>query len=120
MQQALEALEKATRFMSDSDYKKLNQAIDDLRAALAEPENQNQSQIDTKVNPAEREQDTDCHLQGVCQRSGYSIANTPRRPLTDEEIIEHFEAEVDTGLLSSFADGVRFAERAHGIKGEQT
>jgi len=37
-QQALEAMDKATRFMSDSDYKKLNQAIDDLRAALAEPE----------------------------------------------------------------------------------
>ena len=37
-QQALEAMDKATRFMSDSDYKKLNQAIDDLRAALAEPQ----------------------------------------------------------------------------------
>ena len=33
-QQALEAMDKATRFMSDSDYVKLNQAITALRAAL--------------------------------------------------------------------------------------
>lgn len=26
--------------------------------------------------------DTDCHLQGICQASGYSIAPTPRRPQT--------------------------------------
>ena len=45
------------------------------------------------------------------------LANAQRKPLTDEEITEHFEANVDTGLLSSFADGVRFAERAHGIGG---
>ena len=36
-QQALEAMEKATRFMSDADYRKLNEAITALRAALAEP-----------------------------------------------------------------------------------
>ena len=52
-------------------------------------------------------------------RTPLYTAPTPRRPLSDEEIIEHFEAEVDTGLLSSFADGVRFAERAHGITGER-
>jgi hypothetical protein len=34
---ALEAMKKATRFMSDSDYKKLNEAIEDLDAVLAEP-----------------------------------------------------------------------------------
>ena len=36
-QEALEALEKATRFMSDADYRKLNEAITALRSALAEP-----------------------------------------------------------------------------------
>jgi hypothetical protein len=36
-QQALAAMEKATRFMSDSDYKRLNETIEALRAALAEP-----------------------------------------------------------------------------------
>jgi hypothetical protein len=34
LEQALEAMDKATRFMSDSDYVKLNQAITTLRAAL--------------------------------------------------------------------------------------
>jgi hypothetical protein len=41
-----------------------------------------------------------------------------RKPLTDEEIIDHFKASVDTGFLLSFVDGVRYAEAAHGIKGE--
>ena len=30
--------------------------------------------------------------------------------LTDEEIITHFQTNVDTGSLLSFADGVRYAE----------
>jgi hypothetical protein len=38
MKQALEAMDKATRYMSDSDYVKLNQAIEALRAALDAPE----------------------------------------------------------------------------------
>jgi len=37
-QQALEAMEKATRFMSDKDYRTLNETIEVLRAALAEPQ----------------------------------------------------------------------------------
>jgi len=43
------------------------------------------------------------------------VAPPQRQPLTDGEIIEHFKARVDTGSLLSFADGVRFAERKHGI-----
>jgi len=39
-----------------------------------------------------------------------------RKPLTDEQILEHFRETIDTGSLLSFADGVRFAESAHGIK----
>jgi hypothetical protein len=44
-------------------------------------------------------------------------ANTPPAtvPLTDAQIIEHFENKVNTGSLLSFADGVRYAEAAHGI-----
>lgn len=136
MRQALDALEKG-------ETKLRWAAISALKQALAEPEQEPvawmkvENFIDAEGLWDERvsfnhdgdgkplytaptpQHDTDCHLQGICQRSGYSIANTQRRPMTDEEIIEHFEAEVDTGLLSSFADGVRFAERAHGI-GEQT
>ncbi len=33
-QQALKAMDKATRYMSDSDYRNLNEAITALRAAL--------------------------------------------------------------------------------------
>ena len=190
MQQALEALEKATRFMSDSDYKKLNQAIDDLRAALAEPEQkakpitaaemstwvkdtwekcqaeawQNPFGDDAEryarklheereyyktifterkpqtthwegceaVHPECRKPDTDCHAQGICQRSGYSIAPTPRKPLTEEEIVRLMVGEDRVQLLyakpgdpyfSEFAEGAirelvesgRAIERAHGI-----
>lgn len=58
-QQALEALESDPDAMVEVtechwDYKR-DLAITALRAALAEPENQSQSQIDTKVNPAEPE-----------------------------------------------------------------
>lgn len=72
MQKALEALEVLDRVMQRSE--RTNSAITALRQALAEPE----------------QHDTDCHLQGICQRSGYSIAPTPRKPveLTDEQIVQ--------------------------------
>ena len=38
-----------------------------------------------------------------------------REGLTDEEIAAHFREHIATGSLLSFADGVRFAERAYGI-----
>ena len=38
LEQALAAMDKATRFMSDTDYVKLNQAITALRAALEQQE----------------------------------------------------------------------------------
>jgi hypothetical protein len=47
-----------------------------------------------------------------------ALAEPEQEPLTEEEIIYYFEHEVDTGSLLSFADGVRYAERAHGIGGE--
>jgi nucleoside-diphosphate-sugar epimerase len=43
----------------------------------------------------------------------------PGKPLTDEQILEHFQENIDTGSLLSFVDGVRFAEAAHGITGEK-
>jgi hypothetical protein len=36
--QALVAMDKATRYMSDSDHRKLNEAIDVLKSALEQPE----------------------------------------------------------------------------------
>lgn len=38
VEQALETMDKATRYMSDVDYVKLNHAIDVLRDALAQPD----------------------------------------------------------------------------------
>ena len=120
-QQALEAMDKATRFMSDSDYKKLNQAIDDLRAALAEPECM-------------------CRepwaLERVHRQKTPCFAYVERKPLTDEEIVRLMVGEDRVQLLyskpgdpyfSEFAEGAirelvesgRAIERAHGI-GEQT
>lgn len=118
MQQALDALEKG-------ETKLRWAAIAALKQALAEPEQEpdgiswlkRDSGYFTAPTP---QHDTDCHLQGICQRSGYSIANTPRRPLTDEEIVtiwrqhnEQYNPHLIDGLL--FA---RAIERAHGI-GEQ-
>ena len=54
MQQALEALEKADKISGYANNKKI---ITALKQALAEPENQSKSQADTKVNPAEPEQE---------------------------------------------------------------
>jgi len=48
----------------------------------------------------------------------YAHTAPQRKPLTGEEVIEHFQTQVDTGSLMSFVDGVRYAERAHGIGGE--
>ena len=57
-QQALEALEAGP----DVDPIFAGETADALRAALAEPV---------------QEPDTDCHLQGICQRSGYSLLAQP-------------------------------------------
>lgn len=105
MQQALEALmmmrdkceEYACPEYACPACNHADAAITTLRKALAEPE----------------QHDTDCHAQGVCQRSGYSIAPTPRNwvGLTDEEI--------DVGLCRSpyalqtaqaWRDGVEWAQ----------
>ena len=63
----------------------------------------------------EQEQhDTDCHAQGVCQRSGYSIGG--RKPLTEDEI-ERLIQTYSGYCRDDFASVARAVERAHGIKG---
>jgi hypothetical protein len=51
-QQALEAMDKATRYMSDSDYRNLNEAITALRAALAEEALQRLSDANQEIEAA--------------------------------------------------------------------
>lgn len=57
------ALEALHEYVPREDYenKPVGNVIDALRTALSEPE----------------QQDTDCHLQGICHRSGYSIGCKP-------------------------------------------
>lgn len=69
-QQALEALEQLQGGCTDSDDGTVEaitvwcpEVITALRTALAEPE----------------QHDTDCHAQGICQRSGYSIGCKPEQ-----------------------------------------
>lgn len=65
--------------------------------------------------------DTDCHLQGVCQRSGYSIANTPRKPLTDEERVNLVEFCGFLKYSAGYYEAIcvtHSVEAAHGITGE--
>ena len=54
-QQALEAMDKATRFMSDADYRKLNEAITALRAALAQ-----------QAEPVQRKPLTEEEIERIC------------------------------------------------------
>ena len=98
MQQALEALEKVK---TDADKQPpvypwdiwrmwVDRAITNLRAALAEPENQSQFQIDTKVNPPDPAQkpvawmcpDDPDRATAFAWRRGYCIdCGKPRIPL---------------------------------------
>ena len=56
-----------------------------LEAALAQEQPPEDNRLLMRAYRAAREQpDTDCHAQGVCQRSGYSIGE--RKPLTEDEI----------------------------------
>ena len=98
---ALEALEM---FCEHGAILRPIEMRDAIKEALAQPEQ-------PKVRTG------NCLRVGVCASEGHKIA-PQRKPLTDDEIIDHFQTNMDTGSLLSFADGVRYAEAAHGIKGE--
>ena len=64
-QQALEALAWASDLNSVAQqHAPLNAAITAIKTALEQPE-----------------QDTDCHAQGICQRSGFSIKQPEQEPV---------------------------------------
>ena len=93
--------------------------------------------------PQRPEPDTDCHEQGICQRSGYSFGAAParcpncssleaqnseldrklaemeRKPLTEEEIeqiADRIPVDDFVGPTTWHIKLVRAAEQAHGIK----
>ena len=57
--------------------------------------------------------DTDCHAQGICQRSGYGIGKQAE-PLTEEEILR-VKGQFGGTMNAQFVDFARAVERAHGI-----
>ena len=117
-QQALEALEQDNPAGRGA-------TITALRAALAQEQPSPINQCGETCERAklcaicareiEQEQhDTDCHAQGVCQRSGYSIGE--RKPLTEDEI-ERLIQTYSGYCRDDFASVARAVERAHGIGG---
>jgi hypothetical protein len=72
-QQALEAMDKATRFMRDSDYVKLNQAINTLRAALAQQEQEPVAWTDRELELIDGMIEVQLHHAAQCD----AIANRP-------------------------------------------
>ena len=63
-----------------------------------------------------------CQLRGTCDHYAAErlrVAAPPQRePLTDEQVYEGW-ADGDRQSRSAFEDGVRYAERAHGIGGKE-
>jgi hypothetical protein len=122
-QQALEAMDKATRFMSDSDYVKLNQAIYTLKAALAESANSTNPVVESEPvawleSPHGQIRANPLHHQIRSPQSPtWSIplyTNPPRREwqgLTDEEIGSVY-VKWDETPGASMADFARVIEAA--------
>ena len=81
-QQALEALESGL----DVDPIFAGETITALKAALEQPEQCMAhgecfgGQCIYTSQSGQPEQDTDCHAQGICQRSGYSIGQPEQEP----------------------------------------
>ena len=119
-QQALEALEGYRREIGCQQPCDAERV---LEAALEQPDPTNQCGETCEraklcaicAREIEQEQhDTDCHAQGVCQRSGYSIGE--RKPLTEDEI-ERLIQTYSGYCQDDFVSVARAIERAHGIKG---
>jgi len=103
-QQALEALEMSRRFVYADNRPQCDDAITALRAALEQPEQEPLTDtyvqevpdkcdrivwrgyyfclpVNSTSKPEQPEQDTDCHAQGICQRSGYGIGRPEQEPV---------------------------------------
>jgi uncharacterized coiled-coil protein SlyX len=93
LERALEAMDKATRFMSDSDYVKLNQAITALRAALAQQEQ------DWSMLQATQESLRE-HMSEI-NRLRAALAQQEREPPTDWEAVAADQAMTIALLLEA-------------------
>ena len=111
LRMALDALEMYREYTPDGNGV-AEQSITAIKEALAQPEQEPVGKFAKFTDGIWREV-TD-------GSAGVPLYTSPPQRawqgLTDAQIIEHFKENVDTGSLLSFADGVRFAEAAHGIK----
>ena len=121
-QQALKAMDKATRFMSDSDYKKLNQAIEDLSAALAEPEQEPvawrfKAMIGLPWSLSDDGYYISCKRDQRYFVEALYTAPPQRKPLAEWQIND-LMADIDPEDVCSwsFRQGVYAAEKHHGVK----
>ena len=111
-QQALEAMEKATRFMPNKDYRKLNESIDVLKAALAEP-------VQGCPSCEYNKQRAQLWRNEAYKLGGHPLDWEPElmvrpKPLTEEEIERLLSEHEHNYEMIKFA---RAIERAHGIGG---
>jgi hypothetical protein len=113
-QLALEAMDKATRYMSFSDHRKLNEAITALRAALEQPEQE----------PVAWQWLNTAHFRQKLPVDAEPGAWTPlfihppqRKPLAEWQIND-LMANIDPEDVCSwsFRQGVYAAEKHHGVK----
>ena len=122
-QQALEAMNKATGYMKDSDYVRLNQAIDTLRTALAEPEQEpvavtpSSTRYTVEVEGRDRTYWDNIHDAITnAQRAVYATVDATTRAIDD----------LKAGRMAEWSYGfsaVRIyppMRAAHGIKQEET
>ena len=103
-QRALEALEKATRYMSDSDYKKLNEAIETLRAALAEPNHDYERGFVGGMSEQVR-RDVERDVMASLERF-YAIAVTTEREAC-AKVCERLPAQQDIDVRDECAAAIR-------------
>ena len=109
-QQALEAMDKATRFMRDSDYVKLNQAVDALRAALAQQEREQEPVAWQWLNSAYFRRKPPANAESGAWNPLY--AASPRREwqsLTNEEIYPLYNEPRSDAEMLEFARAVEQA-----------
>ena len=119
-QQALAAMEKATRFMSDSDYKRLNETIEVLRVALAAPVQEPVAWLDEEINCAY----TPAELDGGTADGLVPLYTAPhqRKPLIAVDLRalydQHAAYQEEGPETSGWWDFARAIEQAHGIVSE--
>lgn len=119
---AQQALDEMLRVNSAGIFEgELNEAIDDLRAALAEPEQEmpKQKPVAWTDERGFIAYQADSFPRGTTVSPLYAHPPTPRKPLSEAMKEQCPYPEANPTLRGAFYDGWLRAETAHGITGEQ-